>query len=357
MTYILYSLILFFVGYLLSDQRSVKKGYYTVLYFAIVLFWGLSYFEAPDTPGYIAKYNFDIQPFPGPIDLQFELGYTLLAMMFKTIGASYWIFQIVVFASEVLLIFKGLTKFYDDRSMMFILPLLFFIYPSNLAAFRQGMAISIFIYALRFVYDENLKKSLLFFLFILIATFFHQSAFLLTLVYPARFIKKIMSKDWAVIVLLVIGDIIWLSGGSLVDQLDFMVPFFRGETLDMGQKYADMIEGDSFANYGLAKVLELNITVILYTLFCKNDKDYQLMRFNMLIYVIVGLTLGGILAHRLNYYWTILYYVAFIRGVMSLFAKQRALNVGYLLVAGYMFWFWIIKSGYYMNQYQFLFGY
>lgn len=357
MIFLLYSFLFFIVGFLFSNQANPKKGSFVFLFLAIVLFWGLSYYEAADTPGYIDKYNFDIQAFPGYVDGQFEIGYTLLAMAFKTLKLDYWVFQFVVFAVEIVLIIKGLRKFYDDKVMMCILPLLFFIYPCNLAAFRQGIAISFFIFALHYIYDENPKRSLRYFLWILFASFFHQSAVFLILVYFARFGKRLLSHDWILFGILIIGDIIWMTGGSLLSQLDFLIPFFRGDTLDMGDKYADIIEGENTNIYGIAKVLEMNVTVIVYTLFCKKDKDNELMRFNLLIYVFIGLVLGGMLAHRLNYYWTLLYYACFIRGIMSFFKRFEQPSGAYLLIAAYMFWFFIIKSGYIERPYVFLFGF
>jgi len=357
MIFLLYSFIFFLVGFLFCNQVNIKKSNYVFLFFAVVLFWGLSYYEAVDTPGYIDKYNYDIQAFPGHIDGQFEIGYTLLAMLFKTLKLDYWVFQFVVFAFEILLIIKGLREFYDDKEMMCILPLLFFIYPSNLAAFRQGIAISIFIYALHYIYDDNPKRSLWYFLFIILASFFHQSAVFLLLVYFARFGKRFLSRDWALLSILIVGDIIWLNSGSLISQLDYLIPFFRSDILDMGDKYANMMEVENFDTYGIAKVFEMNLTVVFFTFFCKKDKDNELMRFNMLMYVLIGLLLGGILAHRLTYYWTILYYVCFIRGIMAIFKRFDFSMGAYIIIAAYMSWFFLFKSGLLELDYIFLFGY
>ena len=345
------------MGFVFCSQMKPKKIYYILIFLAIVLFWGLSYYEAADTPGYLNKYNYDIQSFKGSIDRQFEIGYTLLAMLFKTLGLDYWVFQLVVFAIEIWLIIKGLQQFFDDRSLMTILPLLFFIYPNNLAAFRQGIAISIFIYALHYISDKDSQKSLRFFIFIFIASFFHQSAIFLVVVYCARFAKKNIVSAWVIFSILIVADLIWLIGGSLVTQLDFLIPFFRGDTLDMGRKYANMIEGDNLDTYGVAKVLEMNVAVVLYTLFCKKDKDSELMLFNLMLYVVIGLDLGGEVTHRLNYYWTIPYYVCLIRGIMALFRYHELSKWSYLAFAAYMFWFFIFKSGFIERDYIFLFGF
>lgn len=357
MVYLLYSFIFFLVGLLIAGQNESKRLYYYFFFLLIVLFWGLSYYDAPDTPGYIEKYKYDIQTIYGHVDRQFEIGYTLLAMLFKTLHLNYWVFQFVVFAIEIWLIIRGIRYFFDDESLMYIIPLLFFIYPTNLAAFRQGIAIALFIYALHFINDENFKKSLYFFLFVLIASLFHQSALFLTIVYMARFTGKLLAKDWLLFTILIIGDVIWSAGATLESQLDFLIPFFRGDLLNMGDKYANLIESESMESFGFAKVLEMNATVVLYTLFCKEDKEYGLMRFNMMMYVSIGLVLGGILAHRLLYYWTLLYYICFIYSFVSLFRKLNLTVLSYFLIATYMFWFFVFKSGFIQRDFSFLFGY
>ena len=318
----------------------------------------MSFINAPDTLGYIEKFNFDIQPIPGYIDTQYEIGYTVLAMVFKTVCPHYWFFQLVVFGIEVFLIIKGLRYYYDERTCLVIIPLLFFLYPTNLFAFRQGIATSIFIYALHYINADTLKKSFIYFLLIGIAVLFHQSAIVLILVYFIRFAKRIISYRWLVLAVLILGDFLWASNTTILSQFNFLMPFFYGDTLDMGEKYAILIEGaNKLGTFGLAKVFEINVAVLLFVLYCKNDKHYEVMCFNMLIYVIVGLFIGGFVAHRLNYYWTILYYVCFARGVMELPILKKSLSISFSIMALYMFWFFVIKSGYIKEDYLFLFSY
>lgn len=358
MIYLLCSFVLFSIGFIVSSNDNARNYHLWVYYLVIVLFWGLSFIDAQDTIGYIDKFYYDIEPLGGQVDTQFEIGYTLSAMLFKTVFPFYWFYQLGIFAIEVLLLIVGLRKMVDKKSSMFIIPLLFFIYPFNLFAFRQGMAAAIFIYAIHFIDEESFKKSLLFFVFILLASFFHQSAFVLALVYVARFTKRLTSQPWLVFAVLALGDLLWLSGTSLISLLDFLFPFFDGDTLDMGDKYAGYIERANMSgSYGIAKVIEINFTVIAYTLLCKGKEGYNLLSFNMMLYVLIGLVLGGFLAHRLNYYWTLLYYVCFVQAVVCLFDKKKFQLAGYILVAGYMIWFFVFRTGYSMEEYQLLFNY
>lgn len=358
MVYLIYSLIFFIFAWVFTNQRNPKYSLYGFCFFSIVLFWGLSYINALDTPGYIEKFNYDIQTIPGYIDRQYEIGYTLLAMLFKTVYPQYWFFQLVVFGIECFLIIKGLQYYFDDKQLIFIIPLLFFLYPTNLFAFRQGIATSLFIYALHYINAESFKKSLLFFVFIGTAFLFHQSAIILIIVYPLRYAKKIVSNNWIIFTILLLGDLLWATGLSILSQFDFLLPLFYGDILDMGEKYIRIYEGaNQTGTFGLAKVLEVNITVLLYTLYCEQDKENEAFRFNLLIFLIIGLYIGGFVAHRLNYYWTILYYVCFVRSVMSIPAFKESKSLSYFLIAIYMFWFYIIKSDYMHEEYLLLFNF
>ena len=357
MIYLLYSLLFLIVGLVIVDRNETRNIYYYIFYLGIVLFWGLSYIHAIDTSVYMAKFYDEIQPIGGHIYHKFEIGYTLSAMIAKTIIPHYWFYQFVIFGIEVWLIIKGLQEFFEDEDMMFLLPLLFFVYPANLSAFRQGMAISIFIYALHYIYEEGTRKSLLYFALILAASLCHQSALILLLIYVVRYIDYHIAIEWIVFVILAVVDIIWSTDLSLTTQLDFLLPFFYDDYLDMGEKFAMYIENVEWGTtYGFAKVLEINVTILLYTLFCKEDKGWELFLFIIMLYAVIGLGFGGMFAHRLNYYWTLIYYTCFIKAVVSLFAREGQQIISYILIGTYMVGFYVFKSGLINKDYSFLFN-
>lgn len=358
MVYLIYSFFFFLIGIVLSGSNlSKRKWTYYIYYMAIVLFWGLSYIYAPDTDPYIYVFKNNIQPIGGYVDTQFEVGYTFLAMTFKSITNHYWLFQFAVFAIELYLIIAGLRELIDDKSLVFIIPLLFFIFPLNLSAFRQGIAASIFIYSIHFIGNRNWRKSLWFFVCIGIAALFHQSSLFLAFVYLARYSKSLLSRKWLVIIILVFGDYMVLSGNTLASMLDFLFPFLGSGTLDMGEKYVGYIESaDMNGTYGIAKLIEINIAVLLYLFFCFKYDNTNLLFFNMTMYASVGLIIGGFLAHRLNYYWILLYYVCFFQAVITVFKKYNLTQCAYLLISAYMLWLYIFKNGYIDFEYKFIFN-
>ena len=355
MVYLLFFIFILLMGYIFSNAIYPKKWYVVFYFVTIGLFWGLSYIDAPDTPGYIYKFNHDIQPLPRQLDTQFELGYSLLGAIIKTVYPHYWLFQLVVFVVELLLIIKGLKYFFSEKVLLCVIPLLFFLYPTHLAAFRQGIATSIYIFALQYIYDENFKKSLLYPALIIVATFFHQSVIMLILIYFIRFGRNILSKNRIIIIFLILCDLVWFSGTSLLSQFKFLQLFFALDSMDMGQKYINSMEIANLDNsYGVAKLLEINVATIVYFISCKKDINNGLLRLNMILYIFAGLCIGGLIGHRLNYYWSLLYYCCFVRGFISFLSKN--MRYGYLFVGCYMFWFYIIRN--YMNKdYEFLFNF
>ena len=194
MLYLLYFVICIFISLIFIVQSKPHHKTVLVIFMGIVLFWGLSYIHAVDTDGYIQIFYRQIKPLSQGLMLSndsrdFEVGYVLLGQLCKTIVPRYWFFQLVVFLLDMLFILKGVQKLFDKKIVLCLIPLLFFFYPTLLGAFRQGIAVSIFIYALHIV-DEN--KSWRYFIWILIASLFHQSALLLVVVYLVRFLKPIL---------------------------------------------------------------------------------------------------------------------------------------------------------------------
>ena len=360
MFYLLYSLIFFGLGYFIVVHNSVKKNYLYFFYFAIVLFWGLSYIYAADTDGYMEKFEYDIRPISLikkiRIDQQFEFGYSLLATICKTVTSGYWFFQVFVFGSEIFLIIQSIKYFYRGKEWLYIIPLLFFMYPSMLGVFRQGIAVAIFIYAIQFIFAE--KKPWRYFIYILIATLFHKSAIVLVLVYLARYLKRYLSYDWLMFSILILCNLLYVLGFSLVNQMDSLMLLFQdtSDTIEVVDKYAHYVEDfTGKMRYGVFKLLEIDVGFVLYTLYCKKDQDYLLMRFLLLLFIIISMAISGFIAHRLNYYFSILYYFCFIRGVVSAFRMRKIhVDIPYLIIAVYMIWFFVFKNNYIEFEYRFL---
>ena len=366
MFYFIYSLLFFFIGLLIVTYNVNNKIAQYWYYFGIVLFWGLAYHYAVDTSAYMQYFYSEVNPIWKGINFkasEFEAGFNLVAHICKTISSDYVFFQMVLFGTIMLLIIKGFEKLFDEKTLLLIIPLLFFLYPQTMSALRQGVAIAIFIYALQFI---NEKRSWRYFLCILIAIFFHQSAIFLFIVYFARYMKGLLSMNWLILGVLIVCDVLWFLDISISNNISFIADFLS-EAIDMGDKYVELyMYDDARSGAGFAKLVEVNITVVLFTFLGQKDGKNELLRFNLLLYVVFMLAFGGLFAHRLLYYFTIPYYICFIQGIMALTNNKITnkikytdrldvmLMVGYTIIAVYMIWFYIFHSDLIQRDYLFL---
>lgn len=367
MFYLIYSLLFFFIGLLIVTYNINSKIAHYWYYFGIVLFWGLAYHYAVDTANYMQYFYCEVTPIWKGVNLSagdFEAGFNLVAHLCKTISSEYVFFQMVLFGTIMILIIKGFEKLFDEKTLLLIIPLLFFLYPKTMSALRQGVAIALFIYALQFI---NEKRSWRYFICILIAIFFHQSAIFLFVVYFARYMKGLLSKNWLILGVLIVCDVLWLLGISISNNISFIADFLS-EAIDMGDKYVElyMYDDNVRSEAGFAKLVEVNVTVVLFTLLCPKDKQNELLRFNLVLYVVFMLAFGGLFAHRLIYYFNIPYYICFIQGMMALTNNRITkkikytdrmdvmLMVGYTIIAVYMIWFHVLHSDLIQRDYLFL---
>lgn len=351
MVYSLFSVLFYIIVYLLIVSKI--KNYYLqlIVYICIVLFWGASYHYAIDTPGYMDYFNYEVLPLNRGIDLglhHFEPGFNLFAQVCKTITGNYAFFQTCIFALDMFLIYMGLRKLFSDKSMLIVFPLLFFTFPTILNALRQSIAISFFIYALSFI---NQKKSWKFILWIVIGSFFHQSALFLLPFYFARFLKNSLNKRILIILILAVSDIMWLSNMSLSSNFSFWTDVLSSEYLEMGEKYMTnyILDEELESNFGIAKILEINIVALLYAFFKDKLPNNNILTSLLIVYIVVGLVFGGLFALRILYYFSVLYYACFIVSLTELLKGNQ--RVSYVTISIYMLWFFIFHAGYINKAY------
>ena len=130
-------------------------------------------------------------PFEALSNLRWETGYTVYNKVLSLILDDYRFFLIITAGVSLFPIYKLYVR---EKRYSFLLIVLFINMPCFLMLFsglRQSIAISIGILA--FMALEN-KKRLLSCILILIAIYFHISAFVLILLYPMYFLK-IKAKD------------------------------------------------------------------------------------------------------------------------------------------------------------------
>lgn len=119
----------------------------------------------------------------------FDYGYCILISTVKFLGGGIQTVFLLVSMATSIFLYKGLKIYteYNTLSLLLYYSLLFFIL--DMSGLRQGLALSIFLYAVQFLVKRAFWQ---YFLWIMIAAAFHWSAYILLLLYP--FINKRFSS-------------------------------------------------------------------------------------------------------------------------------------------------------------------
>lgn len=204
--YILFAMIVIFAieGIQIKNKKIKKISQISIL----VIFYliaGMSYKIHNDYFIYediYRKINFSNLKY-----INWEKGYVILNAIFNNF-LEFYNFKSLIYLVNIFLIYKGLKKILIQEKVYLILGLMYLLfgqfYSMYLSAFRQSIAIAIFIYSLSYIIN---RKLISYTLSIILAFFFHKSAIIL---YPVYFIfsNKLKIKMKANIFLYVILNIL-----------------------------------------------------------------------------------------------------------------------------------------------------
>lgn len=348
MVYLIVSLLVLGIGINTYYAKTAKA--WVLLWALLALFWGTSFIYAPDIPGYIYYFDHDTYDwFKTGIkmpDRNFEWGFNALSCLFRSISSHYYVFQFSLYAIESFLVWKGISKLFDERTAFLFACVLFFIFPTNLmSALRQGIPVSFFIFSLSYVRD---RKIVPFFLMMIIGSFFHSSSIYLLFVYFIPRLTVILSKKQWLVSFLLILDLCYFLNVSLSNLLIQYFPTLLDLDVLDTDKYETYMTDEATgveSNFGLMKLLEMNVVYVLFILRNKTEnKTLLLLQLLLLFFFTLNVFVGGILAHRISYYFTIPYQlcliISFIRLGQLLFKDKLA---GYMMVGLYTIFLYVFK--------------
>lgn len=155
-----------------------------------------------------------------------NLGYNIIMSIIKYFNGTMQLVYFFAALTSACLLVNSLYRYTDFHCIGILLyyTLLFFFL--DLSGIRQGIALGIFFYSIKFIYEKRASK---YFFFILLATLIHWSAFFLILVY---FLANIEFKSWVLGIFFFIGFFIfilnfhWLEGVILA-----FFPYLENELL------------------------------------------------------------------------------------------------------------------------------
>jgi len=192
-----YYLFLLFMFALYPNMRrrtaielAVKQNKVQYLYYVMFALWILvgmrDILYGRDTWGYVIDFrNMTSLSLTDSV----EPAYNLLAYVVRSITSNYHVYLMIASSSMIIAMYRLMRRYFSTSyeiiaaiCIYILLGLLAF----NMAALRQTIALSFGIFAFMCADDGKLKK---FLLCVLMAYLFHNSSFVLLILYPLRFIN------------------------------------------------------------------------------------------------------------------------------------------------------------------------
>ena len=286
-----------------------------------------------------------------------EIGYFYINKLIALLGWSYeWMFFSVALISWYF-VFKSLPNFLLPLLLFFLFVDEYFFWSMN--GVRQFVAISIFLYSIRYIISKNL---LFYIVFILLASLFHYSALFLLPVYFIPF-KDIYNQKY------------WITAFSLsfvFAQTPFLVNGLKqlliaiGNYIPVMSNYLFYLEGTSYKSReltgtGLGVVFKNLITLFILIYSKTIIKKYpQSMYYFILFFfgaIVNNLFFTFQIVGRFNIYFLILRTIILALIVFELLNKKTTQTIAYgIIILYFIIFLWAIYNSSNMcNPYQFTF--
>lgn len=357
-TYLFIFLLLFFFAFLEISNVSSKicKVLYILIGFTFVFVAGLRYETGVDWLAY--QYYFDeiiplneafyFNTFSNSF-LKLDVGYSLLNSIVKMLGGNIQLVFFIMSLISTILLIKNL-KYYSNHVLtgLFIyFPFFFFVF--DMSGIRQGLAIQIVLFSVKYISAKNFRK---FLLCILLATSIHWTAMILLPLY--FFVNKRISVKYTISIFFISIIIFtlkikWLGTilGDLVGPLNAFATLSNKLTVYTTNDVFSLERGwDLFSVYNFVR-----IALIIFVLhILKNKLSKSIPSFNIL-YNFILLELICIfcffeffeISERLRFYFAIAE-VILLSNILFVLRNHIVRIFGLILLAG----------GIFLNAYPFL---
>lgn len=341
MIYSIPYLILILILGLLADYHrradETDKARINMLCIALfILFFGFRGFVGQDWSNYYPTfenlssanlgdffYSFD--------DTSFEPGFVLLMLCCKSIYDSYHFMVFVVTLINAWLLFRFLFKNIPNTPLALIVFLCMGGLIMELNLLRNSISILIFLNTLEYIRD---RKPLPFFLWNIVGMTFHVTSLLYL---PLYFVFHKRCPKWLFLSLLIVGNLVFLSG------IKFVTPILIAIASNLGEIYVDLVEAYTEGKYADIQLtlsigyIERLLSGIL--IYCYYDKLIALRKENimyinafLLFYIMFFLfaefaVIGGRLANLFTFcYWVL--WIDLLKCIAL--PNNRKLYIGYL---------------------------
>ena len=307
----------FLAFYVKEDQLKYITSLYVFLIFFVSAF---RYMIGSDYDAYTEIYATSITS----VDELFEFGheplFDILILTLNELGFSAQMLFVVMSGITIYFIYYGVrAHLSSERSILLVLVLYttFFTaggYWSCFNLIRQAAAMSILVYAARYIVNNSFLK---FLCFILLAMGFHYSAIIFL---PFYWIAKIKISPRSMMIGTIFSLLITVTGVSVKLFLLF-IPFFSelyGKYLSAALNVTAGVSGFSFMTIGL--YLMFCVCLYVYSRNTVVDKLTMLAFSYMVLRILFSISVEGnpaitMIIHRFEIYFLLFYLVFLVRGV------------------------------------------
>lgn len=314
--------------------ENEKVQYLFLVMFALWILVGMrNVLYGRDTFGYVMEFR--ESTFLSLNDIA-EPGFKVLCYIVRSITDNYHVYLMVTSFSTIVAMYKLMRRYFSysyEILAAICIYVLLGILAFNMAALRQSIALSLGIFAFIYADGGKWKKYLL---CVGIAYLFHNSSFILLLIYPLRYIDARRYGLIAVSATFAIGVI---ASGTIVSFLQSYLPME-----DRFAQYGTMYE--SSQNYtGFALQLILVLVAYLRRDYIKLPSKTKNLFFNM-AYIglaVQSLTMSLAELYRVSFYFCV-FDIVLVPLALSSYTSANASTIRNCFIIGCLFYIFVLSG-------------
>lgn len=316
--FVLFIFLVFAINFDYHNKRKNKDVYFKIECLILILLWGLRYRVGGDSLTYEEEFLY----YPslseiikgGIKDLPFQPLWYYFNAILKSIIPSFVFFQIVHAIIINVVVFIIINKYCEAK---FTAALFYYVFISanmNTEILREAISVCIFLIAFNYLINNNVLK---YYLFAIIAFFFHQSAVFL---FVLPLFKWFLCKTWTIRHYIVVSSVIAVIVFFALNALEYVVginllgnDFSSDKAIRYYAKAVatqDTDTGLGGSQFGIRYLLKIFLSLyVIYTV-KKEHMDTPANNFVVHIYLfltIIGFVVG-LVADRWSNYFVVLYY-------------------------------------------------
>lgn len=354
MVYWTYGLFLF-LNFIFALRKTHSK-LLSIITFAFILIMFTGYYNignmSLDFYGYMSNYN-DIGVGTAPT-YNMEIGYVLLMKIGNLIGLNFFIFKIIITIICSLLIIKTISQYTKNYNAICFL---YMLYPiiADTERFRNFIALSILIYAIRFLMRNTNKDKLKYVIFILLASTLHSSMIIYLLFLLVNIANKNRLVKYIAVSTIILCFIAFINH-NIMPGLDYISSIFPSEKL-LNQlsnvtNYGYLIPFSLHAiNLILIYISKRNISNFTLSSYSRNEtvtkESFSYINFifwvNVLSITFFPLYMHSLIFSRLTTDLSLLNFIAYAITIDS-FRKGSSIRFGFIVSASIILIVWLYSD-------------